>query len=722
MNKLFVPAVFAIGLAAVTWVAMGFVGASPLALMMTLVIAGVYLLGARELQQFRLATATLTASLADIPEPLGHLEPWLQRVDPSLQTAVRLRISGERVALPGPALTPYLVGLLVMLGMLGTFLGMIVTFKGVLFALDLSADLQAIRSALAAPIQGLGLAFGTSVAGVAASSMLGLMSAVSRRERVNTAKQLDACISTVLRPFSQAHQREETLKALQMQAKALPEVVGHLQTMMAQMENRNQRLNEQLMLRQDKFHGEVTLAYTGLASAVSQSLTDSLVSSAIVAGETIKPVVEAAMTELANESRRQHEHVSETVQAQLLAIGTEFGATARSVSDGWQAALHQHEHTNDALVQGLDRALTSFTDRFEERSNELLSAASTSATQAQADHLAADQQRLQAWTEHLASTAAQLHSEWQLVGEKDRAGQETMWKTLQTTAAEISVRSTEQVKEAMDAVGHLLEQGEALIQSRIKADANWTREQGDRMDQLAGLWRKELGTLREEESERGRAAVARLGELQEAVSRQLATLGAALEEPLSRLMQTASEAPEAAAALITRLRQEMTRLSERDNLALEDRVGLMARISALVETTDGNAREQRAAIESMVDAAAAVMDNAGKQFTQMLGTQTDKAADMVAHVSCSAIELATLGESFHHAVELFNEGNDKMMASLQRVEGALSQSSQRSDEQLAYYVGQAREVIDLSLSSQRAVVEDLRRLHGKQVAQAEGVV
>ncbi len=49
----------------------------------------------------------------------------------------------------------------------------------------------------------------------------------------------------------------------------------------------------------------------------------------------------------------------------------------------------------------------------------------------------------------------------------------------------------------------------------------------------------------------------------------------------------------------------------------------------------------------------------------------------------------------------------------QRVEAAVSQSMARSDEQLAYYVGQAREVIDLSLTSQKAMVEDLRRLQGQ---------
>jgi hypothetical protein len=183
MSKRFFAMAFAIGLLAVLWVGAGFVGSSWLALAVTAVIGGVYLLGAHELRQFRAGTAALASALADVPQPLANLAEWLDRVPATLRGAVRLRIEGERGGLPGPALTPYLVGLLVMLGMLGTFLGMVVTFKGAVFALEGSTDLQAIRSALAAPIRGLGLSFGTSVAGVAASAMLGLMSAVARRER-----------------------------------------------------------------------------------------------------------------------------------------------------------------------------------------------------------------------------------------------------------------------------------------------------------------------------------------------------------------------------------------------------------------------------------------------------------------------------------------------------------------------------------------------------------
>ena len=40
----------------------------------------------------------------------------------------------------------------------------------------------------------------------------------------------------------------------------------------------------------------------------------------------------------------------------------------------------------------------------------------------------------------------------------------------------------------------------------------------------------------------------------------------------------------------------------------------------------------------------------------------------------------------------------------------------RSDEQLAYYVAQAREVIDLSISAQQGIVEDMRLLRGTRPA------
>lgn len=721
MNRVFFAVAFAIGLITVTWVGFGFVGSSWMALVMTAVIAGVYLLGAFELKQFRAATSSLAAALAAIPQPRPDISAWLGGVHPSLQNAVRLRIEGERVALPGPALTPYLVGLLVMLGMLGTFLGMVVTFKGAVFALEGSTDLHAIRSALAAPIKGLGLAFGTSVAGVAASAMLGLLSAISRRERVDVARQLDARIATDFRPLSLAHQRQETFKALQLQANVLPGVVDKLQAMMEGMERRSQQLNEHLLGSQTQFHREVTVAYTGLADTVGQSLKDSLTASARVAGESIKPVVEAAMTEIAQESKRLHERVSDAAQTQLNGLSSAFSATARTVSESWTTALQTHARTSENQVRGLDRALAAFTDAFEQRSGALLSTVNEAATRSQSDQAAADSQRLAAWTQALEAMAATLHGEWQSAGAQTLAQQQAVCQTLEKTASEITQRSSDQASRTLADMTRLLAQSEALIRSRMDSEADWTKQHGDRMDQLANVWRTELGALRDQEAARGDAAVERLGELQAALATHMATLGTALEAPMTRLMQTASEVPQAAAEVIAQLRQEMSRITGQDNLALEERTVVMDKINALLQTINQASGEQWAAIESLAASAAAVMDQASQQFADTLGAQAGKSAEVAAQVVGSAVELASLGESFNHGVQLFNATNEKLMESLQRMEGTMNQSMARSDEQLAYYVAQAREVIDLSITSQQGIVEDLRQLHSKQASLSEGV-
>ena len=120
MNRILYSVAFVTGLVAIGWVGAGYVHANTLALAITALIAAFYLIGSLELRRFDQATGTDRA-LARLAEPPASLGDWLGRC-PLVRSAVRLRIEGERVALPGPALTPYLVGLLVLLGMLGTFL------------------------------------------------------------------------------------------------------------------------------------------------------------------------------------------------------------------------------------------------------------------------------------------------------------------------------------------------------------------------------------------------------------------------------------------------------------------------------------------------------------------------------------------------------------------------------------------------------------------------
>jgi len=76
--------------------------------------------------------------------------------------------------------------------------------------------------------------------------------------------------------------------------------------------------------------------------------------------------------------------------------------------------------------------------------------------------------------------------------------------------------------------------------------------------------------------------------------------------------------------------------------------------------------------------------------------------------------VASLGEAFGVAVQQFGASNDKLAEHLARIEAALDKSMTRSDEQLAYYVAQAREVVDLSMLSQKQILENLQQFSAQQ--------
>jgi len=650
---------FALGLAAIGWVGWGFVGSHHLALVMTALIAAAYLLGAVELRQYRIATHGLSRLLQEVSTPPVDLAQWLQPLDATLKAPVRQRIDGQSSPLPGPSLTPYLIGLLVMLGMLGTFLGMVVTFKGAVFALEGSADLAAIRAALAEPIKGLSLSFGTSVAGVAASAMLGLMSSLARRERLAVSRQLDGAVATVLRPLSASHQREQTVLALQTQAQTLPLIADRLQAWMAEQDQRAERLHQQLISQQQAFQHEAQAAYTELARAVGSSLHDTLQHGVQQAAQAIQPVVSDTMAGLDRHAQALHERVLSTTQTQ------------------WQALLADwHQAAQQWQVQ-----------------------------QAQADEA-----RLQQWQRSLVETTQGLSTEWQRAGEASHAQQQAMVDTWTHTAQAVAEQTRQRVHDTLQASQQLVAQSEALVASRLQTEAQWQQAQRERMDELATVWRQELTALRDQEAAQAQAAMARLDALQASAAQHLAQLGQSLEAPLTRLLHTAADVPQAAADVIAQLRQEMTRLGERDTQALAERAALTERLASLLDTVHATTTQQRDAVNQLVQTASQALEHTATRLTDSLAAQTSQVDGVAAQVTASAIELASLGEAFQQGMTHFSASNQQLAEALQRVEAAMAQSLARSDEQLAYYVAQAREVIDLSISAQQGIVEDLRRL------------
>ncbi|MCA8334122.1 DUF802 domain-containing protein [Burkholderia multivorans] len=1003
--------VFAAGLLAVCWIAAGYVGSNPLASAVTLLIGACYVAGAWELLRYRQATAALSRAVAALAEPPARLDAWLDTLPAGLRGAVRARIDGTRVALPGPALTPYLVGLLVLLGMLGTLLGMVVTLKGTGAALESATDLDAIRASLIAPVKGLGFAFGTSIAGVATSAMLGLLSALVRRERSEAAQQLDARIATTLRVHTPAHRRDESFRLLQQQADTMPALVDRLQTMMTTLEARSVALHERQLESQQAFFDRTEQAYARLASSVGASLQESAAESARVAGAALQPVVAATMTGLAQEMATLRDTVSGAVQRQLDGLTNGFEAATANVTAAWHRALDAQRSAGDAVAQRLDTTLGQFADTFAQRSADLLDSVATrlestegrladawrdalsrqeqvgetlagqharalsdaaatferhsastlaamrdAHTHLQTELAARDAQRLAEWNDSLAAMAAKLGDEWQRAGAKSADRQQEICDALaQTTrdlaaqAATFEQRSSDLLTTIRDSHTGLQTQLAARDEQRLSAwndslaamaaklGDEWQRagvhsagRQQEICDALAqttrdlaaqaatfeqrsndllttirdshtGLqtqlaardeerlsaWNESLAAMaaklgdewqragvhsagrqqeicdalaqttrdlaaqaatfeqrsndlltairdshtglqtqlaaRDEErlsawndslaamaaklgDEWQRAGVHSAGRQQEIcdalaqTTRELAAQAATFEQrsndllttirdshtglqtqlaardeerlsswneslaamaaalrdewqqasahaaarqqdicdtlartandiaaqaqaqasdtinEIGRLVQAASEAPKAAADVVAELRQRLSESMVRDTAMLEERSRLLATLETLLGAVNHASTEQRAAIDALVSTSADLLDRIGARFNDTVDAQSRKLDAVAAQVTAGAVDVASLGDAFGAAVQVFGESNDKLLAHLQRIEAALEKSLARSDEQLEYYVAQAREVIDLSMMSQKQIVEDLQQIAGRRTS------
>ena len=659
---------FGLGALALVWVCAMVASSHMLVLVMTALIGAVYVFGALELRQYRSSTQALAQALQQIPEDLQDLNDWLIKLPAAWHNPVRQRVEGERAGLPGPALTPYLVGLLVMLGMLGTFLGMVVTLNGAVFALEGSSQLAGIRAAFTEPIKGLGLAFGTSVAGVATSAMLGLMSSLARRERALVSQLLDTCIATRLRSFSLTHQRQATYQAMQQQALALPQVVQQLQAMMAQLAQTHAQSQAQLTSNQDRFHQQVQIAYQALAQSVDQSLRSHLSQGLQNAVESLRPVVQTSMGQVAEQAQLLNEQLRERTQQHLTSLQADLQATAQGVVVQLQAA-----HT---------------------------------AQQARMEQ--ADQIRLQTWTTSLEQMARQLEQQWQTTSTQGTAQHQAISDSLQQTAQAMASHTQTQAAQLATEMQRLMSSGEALLQSRMASEARWATEHQERAQALAEVLTHELSALREAESQRGQVAVDRLTQLQAVVTTHLQTLGTALEAPIARLIDTASQAPLAAAQVIGQMRQEISASVARDNALLEERTRIMDTLSHLLDAINHASTEQRQVIDSLVTASASTLHTASEQFAAQVRAESDKLGDVAAQVTASAVDVASLGDAMGAAVRSFSDTNAQLMQHLERIEQALDRSMARSDEQLAYYVAQAREIIDLSIISQKDVLDSLR--------------
>jgi len=694
MNRHLLPsALFLLGLAIVIWIGAGYVGTHALGVAVTLVIGTCYIAGALELHRYRQATDTLLRAVADTSSANTGLAAWVSSLHPSLRPSVRQRIEGERVALPAPALTPYLVGLLVLLGMLGTLLGMMATLRGTGLALESATDIDAIRGSLAAPVKGLGFAFGTSIAGIATSAVLGLLAALCRRERQHAVHLLDAEIATSLHIHSRSFQREESFRLLQQQAALMPDLVERLQAMVASIEHQNTAAGERLVASQNAFHERTEATQTQLAASLEGVLKHGVDASARAVVAALQPSTEATLAGLARQAAAIHDTVNQAVQRQLDGLNAGFGAAAAAAAASWTAAVEQQQRSNATLTGDMQALTERLASAFDARASVLVESVSS----------------------QLERNAATLSERWDQVLARH-----------EISSAGIAARN----EQALAASAADTQRHAATLLDAISASHTGLQQALAAQDERRlAAWAERLtatGAILQAQWEQAGARTATLQqEICEALARSAQDITAQAQAhstqtiaEISQLVQAASEAPRAAADVIAELRQTLSDSMVRDTAMLEERNQLMETLQTLLDAVNHASTEQRGAIDALVATSADLLDRVGTRFTDHVEAETGKLGGIAAQVAAGATEVASLGDALGTAVQLFGQSNEALLVRLQAIEGALDRSLARSDDQLAYYVAQAREVIDLSLSAQRQITLDLQQLGGMPPAVA----
>lgn len=677
MTRMLSVAAFALGVVVVVWMASSFVAGSALALAVTLLIAVGYCVGFVELWRYQQASQSLLRALASLPGAVEDLTGWLAQLHPSLRVAVRQRIRGEHLGLPAPVMTPYLVGLLVMLGLLGTFIGMVATLQGAVTALEGSSELSAVRAGLAAPIQGLGMAFATSVAGVTASAMLGLISTLSRRERLQASRQLDAEMSGAFSGLSLGQQRLQTYQALQQQAEALPGVAERLDQLSQRLAASAEQNAEALLAGQREWQAGIEQRFRDLASSVDHSLNASLGAGMQRAGDMLQPMLNDYLQGQVREVAQLRQDLSEQLTEQLSSLTGQLKTSLAGLGEAWQQGVAESRERNAELLAKWQQGF-------------------------------ADLERQAALRQQEAAT------EFTHLGEQWLANQQALaarqQQSLQEAAAAQREREQQNSAAVNQHIAELIARSDALLEARESGEAHWQAAQETRFTTLLDAVDARLNHLAELEQDRGDRAVAQLEQLQTVAAERLAALGVSLEQPMRELIATASETPKAAAEVIAKLRGEISNSIERDNALLEERQQLLAQLNSLTETLEANSRRQAEAINTLLEEGRQHMATTVDVLSLSVSNGAEKLQAEVEHFSAGADELASLGVAFTAAVTEFGQTNQALGQRLTDIERALAESGERNREQMEYYLLQAREIIDHNLLVHQELLQQIQGL------------
>jgi hypothetical protein len=654
--------------------------------------------------------------------PAAPSDSTIDAASPLLSSMLRARLEQAPQPGLGESSAPFLTGLLVMLGLLGTLLGLFQTVNGAGHALTSSADVEALRRSLSTPIDGLTRSFGCSAAGISASAMLGLAIALVRRREGRALRTFYAYASGPLRMLSPLRRQARALEQLASQGNTLPQAASVFESVGAKL----QQLSAQLLTQQQTALDAQTRMFSELISAVRGEMAK--LSDA--AGQALQGSASALIDQLSQRS-------GEALTAQADTLANAAREMTRELANDAEQRRREAAQAMEALRARLDEAERTRAAAHGEELARLTEIASRTVAEAERREQAVSAR----WDELVTRLDAQLVA----VRESEAS---------RLRAIELQVEAAKQSDEARTrALEAQLEAARELEGERLARLDGLTTRAGGELSRLSGALTAQLEARRDSErahDERAERALQQLiaaaSALESGIARQEGALAQLVERLPPLFSEVSKAAEERAFAALERVEQSASLLDnaiQRQGGGLEslvERVGtLLPQLADAAQTGAAQtlqrlheSAEQQAMRFSELEAA---LERGRSEHAQGLAEQLAKHAaeleerlakagssvqEAAAIWQASSVEMQAVAELFATSVERQREASDAWLESLGEVEGAVERAGRHAArDALSDQLASTQEVFARQLQFQRELFEQLRTLRAP-VARSQG--
>jgi hypothetical protein len=729
--------------------------------------------GLIDLMRRVLRTAALHRELLSLPATAREAD--VERASAPLGAVLRAHLEQAPLPQSGEPLTGYLVGLMVMLGLLGTLLGLFETLGGAGRALTESTNVEALREGLSAPMRGLTRSFGCSAAGVAASAMLGLSAVLVKRRELALFGAVQRYAAAALRELSPTRRQLVALEQLAAQGGAMPAAASALDAVGSRFEAMGTRWEGALARTTEAQTAAIRDAFGGLrervedaASAATSALKGQLAPLLQASFENTERAAQAHLqalrqtiaADLERSARAEAERSAgagkaltdfaaklsqmleaQTMEAQggfarlfsaleareqehretLLQQRSEAAAHVEALGSAARALLTQLDDEAKArradagtLLGELAEKLDAASRQRSAESREELTAIAALGERMASDVDARERVRSAAWTE--------LAGRVEVMAQGTRSEEEARLQRLDALATRIgtdlgglSTAMEKQLETRMDAEHALAERSRAtmvVVEQGARALEATIAEQKKALDSLLGESANQLSTLSERAQAGAAQALQRIIEVADAQGQRFAALSA--EISASQSLQTeglAAELTAHAERLTDKVGEQADKLTQ----------GLSAQATALTQSLSAQADRLTQSLAAQSQQLTTDLIAQTEHIAAGLGGASKVVEDAAELLKASGVEMTAVAEMFGKSVERQRETARTWLESLGELEGAIERVGRgAAADALGDQLASTQEVFARQLQFQRELFEQLRTLRSGSTGSSRG--